>query len=240
MGQAEVKLAGRPFTIQQQFVEDVDAIDLEARIGVLKRALLVMHAPTDTLVGIENAAKIYTAAKHPKSFISLDGADHLISRQPDAEYAATVLAAWASRYVPEERHDHGLAPDVVRVESTGNGKFQQIVHAGGADFFADEPKSVGGDATGPTPYDLLCASLGACTSMTMKMYADRKGWPLQEAAVELTHTKKDGVDHFDRQVHLHGPLDDEQRTRILAIADKCPVHRTLHGEVHVTTQLCES
>ena len=238
-GEAEVKLAGRPFTIQQQFVDDVTARNIGQCIAGLKRALLVMHSPIDTLVGVENARQIFSAAKHPKSFISLDSADHLLTNRADADYAATVLAAWASNYVPEDSHDHGTHKDAVRVESTGRGKFQQIVHAGGATFFADEPKSVGGDATGPTPYDLLLAGLGACTSMTMGMYAERKGWPLQEAAVELTHKKVDGVDVIERQVHLHGPLDAEQRQRILAIADKCPVHRTLHGEVEVKTELVD-
>lgn len=238
-GEAEVDLAGRPFTIQQQFVDDVTARDIEGCIADLGRALLVMHSPIDALVGVSNARQIFTAAKHPKSFISLDRADHLLTNRADAEYAATVLAAWASNYVPEEAHDHGTAKDAVRVESTGRGKFQQVVHAGGATFFADEPKSVGGDATGPTPYDLLLAGLGACTSMTMGMYAERKGWPLQEAAVELTHKKVDGVDVIERQVHLLGDLDAEQRQRILAIADKCPVHRTLHGEVKISTALVD-
>ena len=238
-GEAEVKLAGRPFTIQKQFVDDVTDRDIAGCISTLGRALLVMHSPVDALVGVSNARQIFAAAKHPKSFISLDRADHLLSDRADAEYAATVLAAWASNYVPEDSHDHGTAPGAVRVESTGDGKFQQVVHAGGATFFADEPKAVGGDATGPTPYDLLLAGLGACTSMTMRMYADRKGWPLHEAAVELTHAKVDGVDVIARQVHLTGPLDADQRARVLAIADKCPVHRTLHGEVKVNTRLVD-
>ena len=239
-GAAEVKLAGRPFTIQQQFVDDVTDRDIAQCIKTLGRALLVMHSPVDTLVGVSNARQIFAAAKHPKSFISLDRADHLLSDRADAEYAAAVLAAWASNYAPEEAHDHGTAKGAVRVESTGHGKFQQIVHAGGATFFADEPQSVGGDDTGPTPYDLLLAGLGACTSMTMRMYADRKGWPLHEAAVELTHAKVDGVDVIERRVHLVGPLDADQRERILAIANKCPVHRTLHGEVEVKTALVEA
>lgn len=247
-GEAEVQLAGRPFRIQQQFIDDVEGQRQAERIRTLKRALLVMHSPTDQLVGIDNAAHIYKAAKHPKSFVSLDGTDHLISKIADADYVATVLSAWASRYVPEQPHDHDPpAEGEVRVESTGRGKFQQCVHAGGATFFADEPKSYGGDASGPTPYDLLLAGLGACTSMTMKMYADRKGWPLEAAAVVLTHRKihaKDcetcesengQVDVIERRIRLDGALDADQRQRILAIADRCPVHRTLHGEVVIKT-----
>lgn len=223
------------------------------RLRTLKRALLVMHSPIDLLVGIDNAARIYDAAKHPKSFVSLDGADHLISDPADATYVATVLSAWASRYVPPLVLDHPPpAEGEVRVETTGWGKYQQLVHAGGTTFYADEPKAVGGDATGPTPYDLLLAGLGACTSMTMQMYAGRKGWPLEGVVVELSHKKihaKDcercesetgHVDVIERRIRVEGAaLDADQRKRIIGIADRCPVHRTLHGEVVVDTRVID-
>jgi uncharacterized OsmC-like protein/alpha-beta hydrolase superfamily lysophospholipase len=245
-GQAEVSIGGRRFTIQSQFLDDIAEQPQAARIASLKRALLVFHAPHDQVVGIDNARAIFVAAKHPKSFVSLDDADHLLSKKRDAEYVATVLAGWATRYLPEVDHEV-TAHGVVRVTSSPNGKFLQEVRAGKHLILADEPTSSGGDDAGLTPYDLLLAGLGACTSMTLRMYADRKGLPLEGVKVELRHHRIHSddcddcessggqVDVIDREITIHGDLDEKVRTRLLQIADKCPVHRTLHNEIKVRT-----
>ena len=248
-GEATVKLAGRSFTIKKQFLEDVREQRLSERVGALKRALLVFHAPLDETVGIDNATQIFVAAKHPKSFVSLDKADHLLSRHEDAGYVAEVLAAWAARYLPETQGEAESEPvEGVIVRSTGQGRFTQEVRAGRHRLLADEPKSVEGALDlGPSPYDYLLAGLGACTSMTLKMYADRKGWPLEGVSVALNHGRlhaedcadcqtKDGkVDEITRELTIEGPLDEEQRKRLLEIADMCPVHRTLENEIKVRT-----
>lgn len=251
-GEAEVSLAGRTFRIQKQFLEDIESHRLADAIGAMKKALLVFHSPVDQTVGVENAAEIFMAAKHPKSFISLDDADHLLSRHEDAIYVATVLSGWASRYLPEDEaaaDDAAGEPGTVIVRETGNGKFQQDVINGPHRMLADEPPSVGGTDTGPTPYGYLLAGLGACSSMTVRMYADRKKWPLEHVSVSLRHDKihatdceecetRDGkVDKIEREIALTGPLDDAQRARLLEIADKCPVHRTLHSEVQIVSRL---
>lgn len=258
-GEATAELGGRTFTIRRQFLDDLRSQRQDERIASLRRALLVLHAPGDRVVGIDNAARIYMAAKHPKSFISLDDADHFLSRTKDADYAAEVIAAWASRYLPEtaaqatieaarEAEGAGAAtePGVI-VEETGQGLFQQRIRVGRHAITADEPQSMGGRDSGPTPYDLLAAALGACKAMTMRLYANRKSWPLEKAKVHVAHGRihardcadcetKDGhIDEFRVAITLDGPLSDEQRARILEIADKCPVHRTLAGEVRVRT-----
>jgi uncharacterized OsmC-like protein len=216
--------------------------------------LLVMHAPEDTIVSIDNAQQIFEAALHPKSFVALDGADHLMSEPAQAEYAAEVLATWADRYVPT----HLAASDDVIVSASegevvvaerGTGKFAQVIRVADRHaLLADEPIGIGDD-TGPAPYDLLLAALGACTSMTVRMYADRKKWPLEDVAVRLSHSKVHAddcaacesdsgkVDVIERELVLEGPLDDEQRAKLMEIADRCPVHRSLHDETHITTVL---
>ncbi|MFT7578806.1 MAG: putative OsmC-like protein/alpha/beta superfamily hydrolase [Myxococcota bacterium] len=248
-GEAEIVLGGQTLRIRQDFLDDLVQQTLAPKIAKLGRALLVMHSPTDEIVGIENAKSIYTAARHPKSFVSLDGADHLLRRSKDARYAAAVIAAWSSRYLPEPTAAPSTATIpaegevVVRGGATG---FRQDIALGRHTLVADEPTSVGGLDAGPSPYDLLLAALGACTSMTMKMYADRKAWPLEQATVKLTHAKVHAsdcadcentggkVDEITREITLVGDaLTDAQRERILAIANKCPVHRTLHGEIKV-------
>lgn len=251
-GEAEVKLAGRPFRIKKRFLDDLAEQCSAEKIAELKRALLVMHSPQDDVVGVENARRIFEAARHPKSFVSLDGADHLLTKRADANYVATVLAAWASRYVStepsaEQNDIHPRAVDVVGGRET----YRQQIRVGPHRMVADEPESVGGHDTGPTPYDLLLAGLGACTSMTLRMYADRKGWPLREVHVRLTHekihatacedceTKTGKIDDIARDIVIEGDLDDDQRQRLLEIADKCPVHRTLHGEVRIRSRLLE-
>ena len=200
-GQANVLLAGREFTIKKQFLDDIEGQTLTACLAKLGRALLVMHSPIDNTVGIENAAAIFAAAKHPKSFISLDDADHLVSRKEDAEYAATVLAAWASRYIPvgetSDAAGEKAAEGEVVVSETGENPFAQAISAGVHSLRADEPLKIGGGNTGPTPYDLLLSGLGACTSMTIRMYANRKKWPLEKATVRLTHDKIHAEDCAD-------------------------------------------
>lgn len=253
-GEAEVELAGRTFRIKKQFLDDIEEHTQQEHIGKLKKALLLFHAPRDEQVSIDDAAKIFIAAKHPKSFISLDDADHLLRRRVDAVYVADVLCAWAQRYV---RYAEPAAKPVaeegdVTVTETGAGKFQQRVQAGKHVFLADEPEEMGGMSTGPAPYDWLLAGLGACTSMTVRMYADRKKWPLKGVSVRLTHQKvheedcedcEDNsgakVDLMTREVELIGDLDDGQRAKLLEIADKCPVHRTLESKVRIETALAD-
>jgi len=253
-GEAEVLLGGRPFKVKKQFLEDISNQSLERQIGGLKKALLVCHSPTDEIVGIENATSIYVAAKHPKSFLSLDGADHLLRRKQDAIYVADVLSAWASRYISlREDTDQAAGakadPDTVVVQETGEGKFGNLVSVGGKHtLIADEPTKVGGLDKGPTPYDLLLASLGACKSMTMRMYADRKGFPLERASVRLKHdrihardcetceTEEGHIDRIQVEIDVKGDMDDETRQRIIEIAERCPVHKTLQSEVLIETK----
>ena len=250
-GEAEVLLAGRAFRIQKQFLDDIEGHKLEQEIAGLRKALLVFHAPRDATVGIDNASRIFLAAKHPKSFVSLDDADHLLSDPKDAVYVAEVLAAWAGRYLgeAEEAQDGANEEGVVLVAEDGRGALSQEVRAGRHVLRADEPASVGGDDSGPTPYDYLLAALGACTSMTIRMYANRKQWPLARVAVRLTHdkihaddcadceTREGKVDQIERSITLEGDLDEAQRERLLEIAEKCPVHRTLHSEIKVRSRL---
>ena len=250
-GEAEVLLAGRSFRIKRQFLEDIEGARLEDALSKLRKALLVFHAPQDATVGIDNAARIFAAARHPKSFVSLDDADHLLTRREDAVYVAEVLSAWASRYLdlPSAGAPLEAAPGTVVVQEAGEGRFAQRIAAGPHALRADEPLSVGGNDSGPNPYDLLLAGLGACTSMTLRLYAERKGWPLERVAVTLRHdkihaedcaeceTREGRIDRIERRVSLEGVLDEAQRARLLEIANRCPVHRTLESEVLVTTTL---
>jgi len=248
-GEVEVTLAGRPFRIRREFLADVAEQKLTARIADLRKALLIFHSPTDEVVGIDNASRIFAAAKHPKSFVSLAGADHLLSRRSDANYVANVIHAWAERYLeaPEVAVPDSGKPNTVLVRETRQGKFQQEVTVGKHRFLADEPADVGGLDSGPGPYDLLLAGLGACTAITLRLYAERKALPLERVTVELTHsriyaadcesceTKEGMLDRIDRSIALSGKLDAEQRKRLMEIADKCPVHRTLTSEIDIRT-----
>jgi uncharacterized OsmC-like protein/alpha-beta hydrolase superfamily lysophospholipase len=256
-GEAEITLAGRSFRVKKQFLDDIASYKLSDHLARLGKALIIFHAPRDEIVGIENAGQIFAAAKHPKSFISLDDADHLLTRRGDAIFVADVLAAWASRYLPEAAaaalpEAKAGEPDEVVVAETGEGRFAQTVRVGRHELRADEPMSVpGGLDTGPGPYDYLLIGLGACTSMTLRLYAERKGLPLERVTVRLTHDKihardcedcetREGIlDEIRRTLELTGPLDDAQRQRLLEIADKCPVHRTLTSEVKIRTRLLE-
>ncbi len=251
-GEAEVQLAGRPFRIRKQFLDDIAEQSLTSRIQNMHKALLVMHAVTDQTVGIDNAAQIFQAAKHPKSFVSLDRADHLLTRPEDSEYVADVLVAWCAKYVDANPQQTTQPTDGrVVVEETGAGKFLNQVRVGSHELAADEPVGFGGLDAGPSPYDYLLAGLGACTSMTLRMYADRKGLPLENVSVSLRHekihaedcadceTSEGRIDHIDREIKIVGNLTEPQRTRLLEIADRCPVHRTLHSEVHIETRAAD-
>ena len=238
-GRATVDIGGRPFMVGKALIDDVRVQTLRARLGHLGRALLIMHSPLDAIVGIDNATEIFVAARHPKSFISLDTADHLLTKAADADYAAEVIAAWASRYVGAAAQVAPEADDgAVHVAETGAGAFQVQVSVHGTRFFADEPVDVGGLGSGPSPYELVAAGLGACTAMTVRLYAQRKGWPLQHIRVSVRHEKlaeQTPADTFTRVIALEGPLDAEQRAKLFEIANKCPVHRTLEGGARVET-----
>ncbi len=253
LGQAIVNIGGRPFTVRKQFIDDLRDQRAKDNIASLRRALLIFHSPVDNTVDIENAALIFKTARHPKSFISLDHADHLLSAAADSEYVGAVLGVWARKYIgaPQEDRKHLALTDnqvVVRLDGAG---FRTEMLANGFPLVADEPVAVGGTNAGPTPYDYVVAGLGACTAMTLRMYADRKGWPLEAVEVRLNHEKihaKDcedceqkvgKIDQIERELVLSGPLDEAQRQRIKEIANRCPVHRTLEGEVKILTQLAE-
>ena len=249
-GEAVVDLGGRPFTIRRDFIEDINAQDMKAAVSGLKKALLVLHAPRDGIVGIDNAADIFKTAKHPKSFVTLDDADHLITRAGDAEYAAEVIAAWAQRYLKltPPAPPPGAPEGITRVSEADPEGFLQDVMSGPAHHvLADEPEAYGGTNRGMSPYGFLAAALGACTSMTIRMYARRKGWPLDHVSVDVSHSKvhaqdagagnSDKIDAFRRKIRLTGDLDQDQRARLLEIADKCPVHRTLERSSEIVTEL---
>jgi uncharacterized OsmC-like protein/pimeloyl-ACP methyl ester carboxylesterase len=250
-GSAVVDLAGRPFTITKRFVEDISQHNLNQALANLGKALLVLHAPRDATVGIENAGEIFMAAKHPKSFVTLDDADHLLSRKEDADYAAHVIAAWVKRYLPAASESEASAPEgIVRVtESDSGGLLQHISIDGRFELLADEPRSLGGGDLGPTPYHYLAAALGACTSMTLRMYARRKSIALAGVRVDVGHDKshaKDAggagekggkVDVFERTVLIEGDLSQADRRRLLEIANLCPVHKTLEAHAVIRTRL---
>lgn len=252
-GEAKVTIADRSFTLRRKFLDDLEAIDPEATIRNLNRALLVLHSPLDEVVGIENAARIFQAARHPKSFVSLDQADHLLSNLADSRYAGAVIAAWARRYLatPSRVSGGSDAGDNRITARTGVGGFLTEILVNRHSLVADEPLAAGGTDQGPSPFDLLVAALGACTSMTLRMYADRKRWPLEAATVRLKHdkihaedcetceTREGMLDRIEREIEIQGPLDSGQKQRLLQIADRCPVHRTLTSEVQIQTRLKE-
>ncbi|WP_299603200.1 bifunctional alpha/beta hydrolase/OsmC family protein [uncultured Tateyamaria sp.] len=249
-GEAEVNLGGRPFRIGKGFVEDVTDEALQPAIARLNAALLVLHAPRDTIVSIDNASEIFLAAKHPKSFVTLDDADHLVTKAEHAEYAADIIATWAKKYLQLKppAPPIGAPEGIVRSsEADPKGFLQDITHGTRHHILADEPRAYGGTNQGLSPYGLLSAGLAACTSMTIRMYARRKEWPLDHVHVDVSHNKVhaqdagtgsgDKIDEWKRRISLTGRLDDAQRQRLLEIADKCPVHRTLERTSKVLTEL---
>ncbi|WP_428696193.1 bifunctional alpha/beta hydrolase/OsmC family protein [Stappia sp.] len=252
-GRAEVTLAGRSFTIEKQFLDDISAQNVRVRVAHLKKALLVMHAPLDETVGIDNATGLFVAAKHPKSFVSLDSADHLLSDPRDAAYAARVIAGWVSRYLDNAADTAAVdTREGVHVSETGHGKFQSTVVSGRHRLIADEPEDVGGLDSGPSPYDYLAAALGACTVMTLRLYAERKGIAAERIAATVLHEKvhaadcegcageireRDGrIDRFERRIAIEGEINAEVRARMMEIADRCPVHRTLEAGAAIVTR----
>jgi uncharacterized OsmC-like protein/alpha-beta hydrolase superfamily lysophospholipase len=256
-GVANVKLAGRTFPISRGLVEDAKGQAIQHNVANLHKALLVMHAPRDQTVGIEHATAIFTAAKHPKSFVSLDSADHLLSHSLDAAYAAEVLAAWASRYVPQDEENAGEdRHDGVVVAETGVGKFQNAIDAGRHRLLADEPASAGGLDSGPSPYDYLAAALGACTSMTLRVYAEHKQLALGRLSVSVRHGKLPAehcedcgeaaegrtgkIDRFERVISVEGGVDAVMADKLIEIAGKCPVHRTLEARSAVVTKVSDN
>lgn len=250
---ARVNIGGRPFNINRQFVEDFDQIDLPAVVHKLKKPVLIFHSPFDKIVGIENASILYDSAFHPKSFVSLDSADHLLTQQQDSMYVGTVIGAWAQRYFAWEE-DETLDPheeQLVGYLDLREDNFTTTIQTDKHTIIADEPVSVGGDNLGPSPYDLLSASLAACTTMTLKMYANRKGWDLQEVYVYVTYSKKHGVDmdvesgkkgymdHIIKKLKFVGELSEEQKDRLKEISSRCPVHKTLSREVVFETEVID-
>jgi putative redox protein len=251
-GEAEVELGGRPFRIKKQLIDNLESQQMTDSIAGLRRALMVLHSPLDRIVGIENAARIFKAAKHPKSFVSLDKADHLMSDPEDSTYAGAIIAAWARKYISrtaaagaqrhKASHNHVIA-------WTGTERYRTEILAGGHDLVGDEPEQAGGGGLGPSPYDMLLASLGACTAITLRMYADRKKWPLDAVRIRLAHSrihaeqcadcdKGNGkLDQIDRQIRIEGDLEEKQRKRLLEIAERCPVHRSLERGVRVVSRL---
>lgn len=250
-GSAQVAIEGREFRIKKEFLDDLKQNRMTGAVRDLDRALLVLHAPLDETVGIENAAAIFKEARHPKSFVSLDDADHLLSRPEDARYAGSLIAAWADKYIASAQADPSPGQDAdgqVRARIGAQGFTTDII-AGGHRLIADEPVAVGGAEMGPTPYDYLLVALGACTAMTLRMYADRKQWALSAVAVDLKHQKihaedcrecetgKGYVDRIERELKLVGELTADQQKRLLEIADRCPVHRTLGSEINIVSRL---
>ena len=247
-GEAEVILGGRTFRIRKTFIDDLKEHKLDEMVAALRKDLLVFHAPLDQTVGLDNATRIFVAAKHPKSFISLDKADHLLTKAEDSAYVAAVLSGWAERFLPRvEPADLKAGDGEVVVADAGDGLFPQWIATGAHRLRADEPISVGGTDSGPGPYDYLLAALGACTNMTIKMYAGRKGWSLDRLETRLAHdkihaedcaeceTREGKIDRIRRHLVIEGPLDAEQHAKLREIADKCPVHRTLHSEILIET-----
>jgi len=248
-GQAKVNIGGRPFMVKKQFLDDLQNHSPFEKLRNLRKAVLVLHSPQDRTVEIENAAKIYSAAFHPKSFVSLDGADHLLSKKEDALYTGDMIAAWAKRYINIPKKEALKVDKEVAVRLDKEDGFTTDIMVRQHALIADEPENVGGNDFGPSPYDLVASGLGACTVMTLHMYARRKKWDLEEVTVHLEHYKdyaadfqnpegkQSKIDHFDRVIELEGNLDEKQKQRLLEIADKCPVHRTLQNEVKVVTRL---
>lgn len=250
-GVAEVSIGNRPFTVKKQFLKDIESNNLKNILSKNSKPILILHSPIDETVGINNAAELYQTAHHPKSFISLDTANHLLTDSADSLYAGQMIANWATRYIDTTTDEKISSNQQVAIRLQHDGGFTTEIKSGNHFLLADEPESVGGNNLGPSPYDLVLSGLGACTAMTLKMYADRKKWDLGEINIELNHSKdyaKDcetcengnsKIDIIEKVIYISGDLDEKQKARLLEIADKCPVHKTLHSEVKVETRLVE-
>ena len=245
-GKAEIMLAGRPFVIEKQFLKDLEQAHDKKEFKKIKRPVMIMHSPQDKQVDVENARQLYKSLMHPKSFVSLDNADHLLTEQADSLYAGNMIASWVGRYI--HTHEHSRLTTDKQVVTRTMDRYTTEVMTDEHALLADEPLEVGGDDLGPSPYELLSASLGTCTGMTLRMYADHKKWPLKEVRVHLQHQKihakdsesgKQKIDQIERIIEIEGDLTEEQKKRILEIADKCPVHKTLHNKVKVVSSLRE-
>ncbi|MEE9118507.1 MAG: bifunctional alpha/beta hydrolase/OsmC family protein [Calditrichia bacterium] len=251
-GFANVSIGGRIFKIKKQFIDDLEARDMSEVLKKSKNALLVAHSPQDNIVGIDHASKIFKAARHPKSFVSLDNADHLLSNREDSLYIGGVIAQWAQRYIniPDEKKPETELQVVASLPDSE--KFTTQIKAGKHFLVADEPESIGGNNFGPSPYELVSSALAACTAMTIRMYADRKEWPIEEVNVHIKHSKihaddcntcessnASKIDKFLRVIEIKGDLDASQRKRLMEIADKCPVHRSLHSEIQIESIIKE-
>ncbi|MFT4806573.1 MAG: putative OsmC-like protein/pimeloyl-ACP methyl ester carboxylesterase [Psychroserpens sp.] len=250
-GRVAVNIGGRPFKIDEEFVSDFDKTDLPAVVKALRKPLLILHSPTDTIVGIKNAEQLYNNAHHPKSFVTLDDADHLLSKTRDSSYAGDIIGAWVKRYFPQQENKmlDTSGEQLVAHLNLKEDNFTTTIQTAKHNFIADEPDSVGGDDFGPSPYDFLSAGLAACTVMTLKIYAERKKWDLQEVYAHITYSKKHSddlmldvdkptrIDHLSKKLTFIGDLDESQRQRLKEIASKCPVHKTLQSEVIIDTEL---
>ncbi|MCH4822844.1 alpha/beta fold hydrolase [Gramella lutea] len=250
-GSANIKIGGRSFKIKKHFIEDLKRNEDSKALGEIRKPLLIMHSPQDEIVSIKHAEELYQSAWHPKSFITLNGADHMLSNKSDSEYAGTVISAWASKYI-SEREASELDTDHQVMANLGSEGFTTQIIAGKHHFVADEPVKVGGNDLGPDPYELISSGLAACTSMTIQMYARRKKWPLVNVETHVSYSKKHAddcencendmakIDNFEREISLHGDLDKEQINKLLEIADKCPVHKTLSSKAQIHTKLTEN
>lgn len=248
-GEAKVNIGGRSFKIKKQFLEDIDKHELKPYLSELRKSLLIMHSPQDNIVSINNAEELYVAARHPKSFVSLDGAEHLLAAEGDAAYAGNVIATWASRYltIPNKEIPESNADVVAGLEKED--AFTTRMKAGNHTFLADEPISSGGKDYGPTPYQFLSSGLASCTSMTLQMYAKRKKWPLEDVETHVYYSREHEddcenceksntkIDTFKREIKLYGDLDEKQKKRLLEIADRCPVHKSLTSATTIETKL---
>lgn len=247
-GAAIITVDNREFTIRRHFLEDLSNKDTLQIIKDFRKAILILHSPHDQVVDIKNAAKIYHSAKHPKSFVTLNGANHMLNNKSDAFYAGTVIGSWVQRYVPQAPKEKLTTTKQVVVKLENDG-FTTEIMAGRHGLVADESEALGGNDFGPSPYELLNAALGACTAMTLQMYARRKKWPLEEVKVHLSFSReykddcehcedpRNKISHFDRCIEVEGDLTDAQKERLLQIADKCPVHKTISSEVSFNTYL---
>ena len=249
--EVSVNVGGKPFKIKRQFVADVEAQSTTDKISQLRKALLVFHSPVDNIVPIDEATRIFVAAKHPKSFITLDKADHLLSNAQDSEYVANTIAAWAVRYVNRDEKETQKVNKGEILIGEGNHKFLREVASDDHTWLSDEPNAFGGDNLGPDPYEQLLSSLGTCTSMTLRMYANHKGWPVDDIKVELKHSREHEkdceapdkanckIEVIEKTLTIEGDLDEQQTSRLLEVADRCPVHKTLLGNLKITTELAE-